>query len=150
MNNEFLKMQKLAGLITESEYKEKVEEEEVRGKIGKSYPAPGTETSSEPAPKKDVLTQPNLGLSPEQYKKIKKEIKKAYEEDYFEEEAEYAFNYLYNNLFFGEGWDEGKVSERTLLKRIGVNTPKKEEMFNNKKQDIIYDMMGWDKNWDED
>jgi hypothetical protein len=140
MNNEFLKMQKLAGLITESEYKEKVEEEEVKGEVGKSNPSPT----------KDVLTQPNLGLSPEQYKKIKKEIKKAYEEDYFEEEAEYAFNYLYNNLFFGEGWDEGKVSERTLLKRIGVNTPKKEEMFNNKKQDIIYDMMGWDKNWDED
>jgi hypothetical protein len=140
MNNEFLKMQKLAGLITESEYKSKIEEEEVRGEVGKSNPAPT----------KDVLTQPNLGLSSEQYEKIKKEVIKAYEEDYFEEEAEYAFNYLYNNLFFGEGWDEGKVSERTLLKRIGVNTPKKEEMFDNKKQDIIYDMMGWDKNWDED
>ena len=48
MNNEFLKMQKLAGLITESEYKAKLEEEDVMGRIGKSYPAPGTKTSSEP------------------------------------------------------------------------------------------------------
>jgi hypothetical protein len=150
MNNEFLKMQKLAGLITESEYKEKIEEEEVRGKIGKSYPAPGTETSSEPAPTKDVLTQPNLGLSPEQYEKIKKEVIKAYKEYYEEDDAEYAFDYLYKNLFFGEGWEEGKVGEYTLLKRIGVNTPKKIEMFDNKKRDITYDMMGWDKNWDED
>jgi hypothetical protein len=29
MNNEFLKMQKLAGLITEGEYKEKMEEEDL-------------------------------------------------------------------------------------------------------------------------
>ena len=42
MNNEFLYMQKLAGLITESEYKAKMEELDVTGKVGKSYPAPGT------------------------------------------------------------------------------------------------------------
>jgi len=40
MNKEFLHMQKLAGIITESEYAAKIEELEVRGKIGKSYPAP--------------------------------------------------------------------------------------------------------------
>ena len=40
MNKEFLHMQKLAGLITESEYAAKLEELEVRGKVGKSYPAP--------------------------------------------------------------------------------------------------------------
>jgi hypothetical protein len=40
MNKEFLYMQKLAGIITESEYAAKIEELEVRGKVGKSYPAP--------------------------------------------------------------------------------------------------------------
>jgi hypothetical protein len=33
MNNEFLKMQKLAGLITESEYKEKINEEQALGTV---------------------------------------------------------------------------------------------------------------------
>jgi len=40
MNKEFLHMQKLDGIITESEYAAKIEELEVRGKVGKSYPAP--------------------------------------------------------------------------------------------------------------
>jgi len=32
----------LAGIITESQYKEKMEEEEIMGKVGKSYPSPST------------------------------------------------------------------------------------------------------------
>ena len=42
MTNEQLRMQMLAGIITEGQYKEEVEEIEVRGKIGKSYSAPST------------------------------------------------------------------------------------------------------------
>ena len=49
MNKEQLRMQMLAGIITEGQYKKEVEEIEVRGKIGKSYPSPGsTEPSSTP------------------------------------------------------------------------------------------------------
>lgn len=43
MNQEILRVNFLAGLLTESEYKEKVKEEESRGRIGKSYPAPGSD-----------------------------------------------------------------------------------------------------------
>ena len=132
MNNEFLKMQKLAGLITESEYKSKIEEEEVRGEVGKSNPAP----------KKDVLTQPNLGLSPEQYKKIQKEIKKEYKKEFDEDEANYLFNYMYYEIFFGE--DFQNENEDDLLKLIGVDTPEKQRIFIDKKWDLFYDMMGWD------
>ena len=135
MNNEFLKMQKLAGLITESEYKAKVEEEDVMGKVGKSYPAP----------KKDVLTQPNLGLSPEQYKEIQKQVKNAYQEDFEEDEAEHVFFWEYTNLFFGEGWDEGEIDEDDLFKTIGVDTPQKRKIFKKKQKEVFYDMMGWDK-----
>jgi hypothetical protein len=42
---EKLRMQMLAGIITESQYKEKMEEVDSMGKIGKSYPAPGSEDS---------------------------------------------------------------------------------------------------------
>ena len=42
MTKEQLRMQMLAGIITESQYKEKMEEEEIMGKVGKSYPAPST------------------------------------------------------------------------------------------------------------
>jgi uncharacterized protein YpuA (DUF1002 family) len=130
MNNEFLKMQKLAGLITESEYKAKIEEEDVMGKIGKSYPAL----------KKDVLSQPNLGLSPEQYKKIQKEIKKEYKKEFDEDEANYLFNYMYYEIFFGE--DFQNENEDDLLKLIGVDTPEKQRIFIDKKWDLFYDMMG--------
>jgi hypothetical protein len=131
MNKEFLKMQKLAGLITESEYKEKVEEEEVRGKIGKSYPAPT----------RGVLTQPNLGLSSEQYNKIQKAIKKEYNIDYDDDEAKHLFDYMYYEIFFGKDWiDEDDVD----LGIIGIDTPKKEEIFIGKRWDLFYDMMGWD------
>jgi hypothetical protein len=41
MTKEQLRMQMLAGIITESQYKEKMEEEEIMGRVGKSYPAPG-------------------------------------------------------------------------------------------------------------
>jgi hypothetical protein len=47
MNKEFLHMQKLAGIITESEYKAKLEEADVMGKIGKSYPAPSQKPERE-------------------------------------------------------------------------------------------------------
>jgi len=57
MNKEFLYMQKLAGIITESEYAAKVEGIEVRGKIGKQYPAPGTEDA--PSDEKDKKNEKN-------------------------------------------------------------------------------------------
>jgi len=41
MTQEQLRMQFLSGIITESQYKEKMEEIDSMGKIGKSYPAPG-------------------------------------------------------------------------------------------------------------
>ena len=40
MTQEQLRMQMLAGIITESQYKKEVKEIEGRGKIGKSYPSP--------------------------------------------------------------------------------------------------------------
>ena len=40
MTQEQLRMQMLAGIITEGQYKEKLEEEDSMGKIGNSYPAP--------------------------------------------------------------------------------------------------------------
>lgn len=53
MTKEQLRMQMLAGIITESQYKAKLEEEDVMGKIGKSYPAPGsTEVTLTPQQKK--------------------------------------------------------------------------------------------------
>ena len=45
MTKEQLRMQMLAGIITESQYKEEIEELDSMGKIGKSYPAPGAEDS---------------------------------------------------------------------------------------------------------
>ena len=42
MTKEQLRMQMLAGIITESQYKEEIEELDSVGKIGKSYPAPST------------------------------------------------------------------------------------------------------------
>ncbi len=44
MTQEQLRMQMLAGIITESQYKKEIEELDSMGRIGKSYPAPGTET----------------------------------------------------------------------------------------------------------
>jgi hypothetical protein len=41
MNKETLRMQMLAGVITEGQYKAKLEEVDSMGKIGNSYPAPG-------------------------------------------------------------------------------------------------------------
>ena len=42
MTQEQLRMQMLAGILTESQYKEKIEEIDSYGKVGKSYPAPST------------------------------------------------------------------------------------------------------------
>lgn len=53
MTNEQLRMQMLAGIITESQYKKEVEEIEVRGKIGKSYPAPGFDSVPDKENQKD-------------------------------------------------------------------------------------------------
>jgi hypothetical protein len=44
MTQEQLRMQMLAGIITEGQYKEKMEEVDSMGKIGNSYPTPGAET----------------------------------------------------------------------------------------------------------
>lgn len=41
MNKEQLRMQMLAGVITESQYKKEMEEADSMGRIGKSYNAPG-------------------------------------------------------------------------------------------------------------
>jgi hypothetical protein len=42
MNKETLRMQMLAGIITEGQYKKEVEEIDSRGKVGKQYAAPST------------------------------------------------------------------------------------------------------------
>jgi hypothetical protein len=44
MTQEQLRMQMLAGIITEGQYKEKMEEVDSMGKVGNSYPTPGAET----------------------------------------------------------------------------------------------------------
>ena len=48
MTQEQLRMQMLAGIITEGQYKAKLQEEDTMGKIGKSYPVPGGKTSPKP------------------------------------------------------------------------------------------------------
>jgi hypothetical protein len=53
MNKETLRMQMLAGIITEGQYKEEIEEIDSMGKIGKSYPVPGTETF--PKPEREIF-----------------------------------------------------------------------------------------------
>jgi hypothetical protein len=42
MTQEQLRMQMLAGIITEGQYKEKIEEADSYSRVGKSYPAPST------------------------------------------------------------------------------------------------------------
>ena len=42
MTQEQLRMQMLAGIITEGQYKEKMDEADSYSRVGKSYPAPST------------------------------------------------------------------------------------------------------------
>jgi len=61
MKKEQLRMQMLAGIITENQYKEKMEEADSMGRIGKSYNAPGTEDSfSNEKEKKDKKRKKNV------------------------------------------------------------------------------------------
>jgi hypothetical protein len=76
MNKETLRMQMLAGIITEGQYKEKMEEIDSMGKIGKQTPIPGYEGNFE-----------------KNQKKVKKQIKKAKEE---------LDNKKWNDFFFNE------------------------------------------------
>ena len=67
MTQEQLRMQMLAGIITESQYKEKMEEEDSYSRVGKSYPAPSNpepikkinRVISDMARKKIFLGRPN-------------------------------------------------------------------------------------------
>jgi hypothetical protein len=65
MTQEQLRMQMLAGIITEGQYKEKMEEEDSYGKVGKQYPAPGYEDMKKGKVKdnKETLRQQIQGLS---------------------------------------------------------------------------------------
>jgi len=67
MNKETLRMQMLAGIITEGQYKEKMEEIDSMGKIGKSYPAPETEKMAD--------TTSTTSISPSLEESGKKELR---------------------------------------------------------------------------
>jgi hypothetical protein len=69
MNKEQLRMQMLAGIITESQYKEKMEEVDSMGKIGKSYPAPRSGSN-----------KVELELNPQQKKVYEKAMIKSFKE----------------------------------------------------------------------
>ncbi len=74
MGKEQLRMQMLAGIITESQYKKEVEEIEVRGKIGKSYPAPGYTSDKDDGENKEIT------LTPQQKKVYEKAMIKSFKE----------------------------------------------------------------------
>ena len=78
MDKEQLRMQMLAGIITEGQYKEKMEEVDSMGKIGASYPAPETT---------------KLSFTPEQKEKYQNAlIKKFYKDIKKEDEYEAVYN----------------------------------------------------------
>ena len=54
MNKETLRMQMLAGIITDGQYKKEVEEIYSMGKVGKQYAAPGQETSTTTEPQQSL------------------------------------------------------------------------------------------------
>ena len=86
MNKEQLRMQMLAGIITEGQYKEKMEEEEVRGKIGKSYPAPGSISYNDD---EDDDEGEEITFTPQQKKQYQEVlIKKFYQDVKSEDEYE--------------------------------------------------------------
>ena len=86
MNKEQLRMQMLAGIITEGQYKEKMEEEEVRGKIGKSYPAPGSISYNDD---EDDDEGEKITFTPQQKKQYQEAlIKKFYQDVKSEDEYE--------------------------------------------------------------
>ena len=60
MTKEQLRMQMLAGIITESQYKEEIEEIDSMGKIGKSYPAPGFDSVPDEENKKNKEKEKNI------------------------------------------------------------------------------------------
>jgi hypothetical protein len=71
MTQEQLRMQMLAGIITESQYKEKMEEIDSYGRVGKQYPAPGYE-------KMASSTQPSS--SPQSIEQLRKKAGDLYED----------------------------------------------------------------------
>jgi hypothetical protein len=60
MTQEQLRMQMLAGIITEGQYKEKMEEVDSMGKIKKSYPAPGFDSVPDEEDKKGKTKEKNV------------------------------------------------------------------------------------------
>ena len=73
MNKEQLRMQMLAGIITEGQYKEKMEEVDSMGKIGNSYPAPKSMSST--------TTSPSPSFTPEQKEKYQEALIKKFYQD---------------------------------------------------------------------
>ena len=90
MNKEQLRMQMLAGIITEGQYKEKMEEVDSMGKIGNSYPAPKSMSST--------TTSPSPSFTPEQKEKYQEAlIKKFYQNVKSDDEYEAKYNLSNNN-----------------------------------------------------
>jgi len=71
MTQEQLRMQMLAGIITESEYKVKLDEEDSMGKVGNSYPSPKKGPVGTPGnPSLTQYLKDMGGNSEEEYNKI--------------------------------------------------------------------------------
>jgi hypothetical protein len=78
MTKEQLRMQMLAGIITESQYKEKMEEVDSMGRIGKSYPAPGTEKT--PDSTQSSSSSPIESSEESEKKQLRKKARDLYED----------------------------------------------------------------------
>ena len=129
MTKEILRMQMLAGIITEGQYKEKMEEVDSMGKVGKSYPAPGSTeiilTSQQQKAWEDIM------------------IKSFYElaDDDGEEEALYNLPYaseeILSNILIGKKpnyyWDDDFEREDEL-ERKGIDLDEME-----RKADEMYE-----------
>ena len=125
MTQEQLRMQMLAGIITEGEYKAKLEEIEVRAKIGKSYPAPGYTSDEDEDEGKEII------LTPQQQKDWENAMIKDFYET-MDEDGEEAAVYnlpsaserILSNILTGrkpnEHWDDGNEWENTL-KNKGID-----------------------------
>ena len=90
MTKEQLRMQMLAGIITEGQYKKEVEEIDSMGKVGKQYAAPGSSsTSSEYEPEQPTLT-------PKQKEKYQDSLIKLFYNDLDDEDEGGPYEAVYN------------------------------------------------------
>jgi hypothetical protein len=116
MTKEQLRMQMLAGIITEGQYKKEVEEIDSRGKVGKQYPTPGsaevTLTSNQRKVFEDAM-----------YARFK-EIKKADGPEGAVYDIPYAAKHILANILTGrnpnEYWEEDDEREEAL-KNKGID-----------------------------